>query len=127
MDTSGQTPTPETGDGIAMWVVRNGRVDLDLYGDEAEAAHMAAFYLSGGTDDYYEILGLQYPDGRLLRFADWDISAALARQRELQAARLAAPPLPRHLTRDPFTGAEVWIHDSDPAWLGTGEILRRMP
>jgi len=107
--------------GCVLWVIRNGHADYELCDDEAEAANMAAFYECGGSDNVYDVLGVQFRDGRTVIAATWPAMAdAVRAQRAADQERRdnPPPPLPTKKIRDPFT-AELIDADTDaPAWVG---------
>lgn len=105
----------------ALWFYRNGHIDWELHDDEAGALEMAAWYEDGDNDDVVDVLGVQFADGRTIKAAEW-AGLPEARQRERERRRRVSEayrePRPMRKARDPFTGATLMIHESDPPWAG---------
>ena len=96
-------------------------VDFDLCDTEAEAADMAAFYESGSADHVYDVLGVQFNDGRLIPTKQWEALAdalTVLREKEGERRRNPSPPIPYRDGRDPFTNHPVKIEEAAPSWIG---------
>lgn len=103
---------------VALWYLRYGRMDYDIWDSEAEAAGIAVAM----TDDCNGVpIGLQFPDGRLVDVENqpWPAYEEAARRRDefAASARKQEPPPQRKITA-PFGGGEIEIDASEPDWLG---------
>lgn len=105
----------------ALWYFRHFCPVYYLARDEAEAAGAAVSLLDYGEGNP---IGVQFPDGRLIRRENWpEFAAARARAEaehaEHEARRAAGPPEPpARRALDPFDGQALMIPADDPAWLG---------
>lgn len=102
----------------ALWYWQHGAMAYALHDSEAEAAAAAA-----AMEEYEHgaPVGIQFPDGRLVRAAGWP--AYREAQRAILAAARArheAQPRPRPTRQviDPFNGKPVSVDVDEPSWLG---------
>ena len=105
-------------DTCALWYWRHNTITYDVFDTEAEAASMAVYF----KDDAQGVpIGVQFANGRTIRYQDWDAYRAARQQADEDCRqRLANPaePRPTRTVLDPFEGKEVTIEADEPSWLG---------
>lgn len=104
-----------------LWTSTGHGVDFELCDDEAEAADLGAFLESGGSDDVYEVLGVQFSSGRVVPAKLWLAltEAIRARKAKEQERRdNPPPPIPTKKITCPFTGRPVKAEIDTPDWIG---------
>ncbi len=100
----------------ALWYWRYHSPSYELCEDEAEAASMA---VSIEDADDGSVVGVQFPDGRIVKVGDWDAYRAEEERRSREwRSRSAVPPTPTRTIREPFTGQTLTVDTDEPPWLG---------
>ena len=103
---------------VALWYLRYGHADYELYDSEAEAADAAVAMIEANTA---APTGAQFPDGRLIAREEWPAFAeAEERYQRHQAAWLARKPQPKPVRKAaaPFGGGQIEVDADEPSWLG---------
>lgn len=104
----------------ALWYMRYYHAYYDLCASEEEAATdgVAMEDAEAGV-----VLGVQFPDGRIVKRGDWEAFHEARRRwdeswRAAEEQRKATPPPPSRKIKDPFEGREVSAPLDAPGWLG---------
>ena len=103
---------------VALWYLRYGRMDYEVYDSEAEAADVAVSMIEANTA---APCGVQFPDGRAIEREEWPaFGEAEKRYERYQSAWLARKPEPKPVRKitAPFGGGQIEVDADEPSWLG---------
>jgi hypothetical protein len=94
---------------------------LRSHDDEQEAAYAAYYMIDGGMAFP---TGVQFADGRTIKFEDWAFYREIEKRILLEESRqdISAQQRPKRTVLDPFSGAEVAIDADSPGWVGDRKV-----